>query len=122
MGKLNCKIGDLAIVVNGYRTQNIGQLVEVLGPPTKVPFGLSGTGHVWQVRAVSGRPTLAYFFPADRKVVQHIEGPAPDCRLSPVPGLGLGDEVREVLGVGRSVPARRRKSRVALKVESEVIS
>ena len=78
MGKLNCKIGDLAIVVNAHQTQNIGQIVEVLGPQTKVPFDLNGPGHVWQVRAVSGRATLIYLFPTEGKVVQHAEGPAPD--------------------------------------------
>jgi hypothetical protein len=57
---LNCKVGDLAIVVSAVHAENIGQIVEVLGPQCKKPFDLAGQGHTWQVRTVSGRETLCY--------------------------------------------------------------
>ena len=60
MTALNCKVGDLAIVVNTELSQNLGQIVEVLGLPPPAPIGLTGKGHIWQVRVVSGRATLYY--------------------------------------------------------------
>lgn len=90
---LRCKIGDLAIVVSAKLPQNLGQIVEVLGPQTGVPFRLTGPGHVWQVRAVSGRESLYYRFDKDGRVVQHAEGPVPDCRLRPMSGVDLREEI-----------------------------
>jgi len=52
MPNRNCKIGDLAIVVNAEQAQNVGYIVEVLGPQTNGPFTLTGPGHVWQVRTL----------------------------------------------------------------------
>ena len=121
-GKLNCKIGDLAIVVNTQLAENLGQIVEVLGPQTEVSFDLAGPGHVWQVRAVSGRATLMYLFHADGRVVMHVEGPAPDCRLRPVCGLSLDDGALEDLGAKSRAPRRKLKPLVGLKVGTEVIS
>lgn len=97
MQTFNCKIGDLAIVVSALLPENLGQIVEVLGPQTELPFKLTGPGHVWQVRAVSGRGSLYYRFDKEERVVQHVEGPVPDCRLRPVRGLpdcASGDEAR----------------------------
>ena len=120
-GKLNCKIGDLAIVVNTQLPENLGQIVEVLGPQTEVSFDLAGPGHVWQVRAVSGRATLMCLFHADGRVVMHVEGPAPDCRLRPVCGLSLDDGAQEDLGAKSRAPRRKLKPLVGLKVGTEVI-
>lgn len=91
MQKLNCKVGDLAIVVSAKLPQNLGQIVEVIGPQTGKPFALTEPGHVWQVRGVSGRASLYYMFDKDRRVVQHVEGPVPDCRLRPVSGICPAD-------------------------------
>ena len=102
MQKLNCKIGDLAIVVNAKVTENIGQLVEVKGPHRGRPVRLSAPGHVWQVRTVSGRKTLQYRY-RDGRVVEYATGPVPDCRLRPVSGLTgvdtLAEEASAVNGV-----------------------
>ena len=86
MQKRNCAIGDLAIVVNAEQSENLGQIVEILGLQTGKPFNLSGPGHFWQVRAVSGRSTLTYLFRDNARVVRCAVGPAPDCRLRPVSG------------------------------------
>jgi hypothetical protein len=109
MQKLNCTIGDLAIVTTAEQPENLGQIVEILGTQTDAPFSLSGPGHVWQVRTVSGRRTLAYWFKADGHVVRCAVGPAPDCRLRPVSGLQEGkatESGREALcaeHVGRGI-------------------
>lgn len=107
---LNCKVGDLAIVVNTDLPQNLGQIVEVLGVQTGKPHTLSGGGHIWQVRTVSGRATLTYRFDeAVPRFVQHEEGPAPDRCLRPV--SGLPDDDMAQVGVSKAKPARRRRSK-----------
>ena len=98
--KTNCQIGDLAIVISAEQSQNLGQIVEVVGRNKGKPFGLKGPGIVWQVRTVSGRETLYYLFRDLGKVVLLAEGPAPDCRLKPVTGLPDGDKARTEAGVG----------------------
>lgn len=85
--QLNCKIGDLAIVVATELPQNLGQIVEILGIQTGKPFLLRGSGHCWQVRAVSGRKTLTYRFNDTGEIITRVEGPAPDQCLRPVTGL-----------------------------------
>jgi len=90
MQKLNCRPGDLAIVVNAILPQNLGQIVEVLGPQTSRPVKLDGPGHIWRVRVVTGREALYYRFTKDARVVRYVEGPVPDCRLKPVSGLQDG--------------------------------
>jgi hypothetical protein len=87
MQTLRCKPGDLAIVVSAKLPQNVGQIVEVLGPQTGKPFRITDQGHVWQVRAVSGRASLHYCFEKTGRIVQEVEGPVPDCRLRPVSGV-----------------------------------
>jgi hypothetical protein len=87
MQNLNCKPGDLAIVVNAILPQNLGQIVEVLGPQADRPFKLQGPGHIWRVRVITGRESLFYLFSESARVVRHVEGPVPDCRLRPVSGL-----------------------------------
>src|SRR5450631_3532711 len=108
MQKLNCKIGDLAIVVNAEQARNVaGYIVEVLGPQTSVPFELSGPGHVRQVRSISGRRTLSCRYNSNGRVVQHSAGPVPDCRLRAIPGLAGGGEAQDDTGLLN--PAARRK-------------
>jgi hypothetical protein len=91
MQKLNCKVGDLAIVVSAKLPQNVGQIVEVIGLQTGKPFALTDPGQVWEVRAVSGRDSLYYLLERTGRVVQHVQGPVPDSRLRPVSGIAPAD-------------------------------
>ena len=110
MQKLNCKPGDLAIVVNTTLPENLGQIVEVIGTKTKQGPDIKGPGHVWHVRTVSGRPTLLYRYNgAGGRIDKLAEGPAPDCRLRPVSGLDNGDAVQEDVAVRKTAPRRKRK-------------
>ena len=84
--RLNCAVGDLAIVTSAHLQENVGQIVEVIGVQTGKPFSLDGEGHVWQVRAISGRATLRYKF-ASGKSTRRVRGPVPDHRLRLVSGL-----------------------------------
>jgi hypothetical protein len=120
MQKLNCAVGDLAIVFSAEQTDNLGQIVKVLGPQTGKPFTLQGPGHVWQVKAVSGRKTLTYVFREDGRRVRHIVGPAPDCRLRPISGLGPGDFEQEVNAPELRVAGCKRAARPAVASQAEV--
>jgi len=81
----NCKVGDLAIVVSARLERNTGQIVEILGPHSGKPFALIAPGHVWLVRAVSGRRSLHYCRPSTGKVFsRRTIGPVPDQRLRPL--------------------------------------
>ena len=108
--KLNCKIGDLAIVVSTELPQNVGQIVEVLGLQNDT-FDLSGQGHIWHVRTVSGRSTLHYR--RNRlggRIDQMAEGPAPDRCLRPVSGLARTQLERGSRRAGKSERSSRRVS------------
>lgn len=89
MGALNCKPGDLAIVVNTELPENLGQIVEVVSVQTGYPCTLIGKGHVWYVRTASGRATLTYRHNhvPNPTFAQHADGPAPDRCLRPISGL-----------------------------------
>ena len=89
MTALNCKVGDLAIVISAYITENIGNIVEIVGPPTGRPIKASWECATWHVRTVSGRRTLVYRLGNGSIgiVKRHAEGPVPDFRLWPVSGL-----------------------------------
>jgi len=79
-------VGDLAVVVSATVSQNIGQIVEVLGQQQAGTLRLEGLGHIWHVRTVSGRSSLHYLYQSG-KIVAAAEGPAPDFTLVPVTGL-----------------------------------
>ena len=86
MHKLNCAPGDLAIVIDAKIPDNIGHIVEVLGPFASHQHRLTETGQVWKVKTVSGRRSLHYRF-ADGQRFTCSEGPVPDHVLRPVSGL-----------------------------------
>jgi hypothetical protein len=56
------------------------------------PVNLGGPGHVWQVRTAGRRCTLHYRY-WDGHVVSYADGPVPDCRLRPLPGIDETDEL-----------------------------
>jgi hypothetical protein len=86
MRKLNCKVGDLAIVISAELPANLGQIVEILGDP-RPGTPLPGPGHVWHVRSIGGRRSLTYFFRDTGRTERLAEGPVPDIRLRPLNGL-----------------------------------
>ena len=56
-----CKVGDLAIVISANIPENIGNIVEIVGPPTGRPLKASWECATWHVRTISGRRTLVYW-------------------------------------------------------------
>lgn len=111
MTALNCKVGDLAIVVATELPENLGQIVEVLGVTTGVPYTLPGRGHIWQVRTVSGRATLVYRINDVKRFMRHATGPAPDQCLRPVSGLADVAGVMACATKLRPAPRRKRQSK-----------
>jgi len=104
MQKLNCKIGDLAIVVRADVAANLGQIVEIVGLPGRNSPDLSKYGHAWQVRTLGGRPTLHYRYEREGgRIAKAAKGPVPDRCLRPLPGLA--DEEREVSRCGEELDA-----------------
>ena len=107
MTKLNCRVGDLAIVVSAENVENLGNLIEVVGLKDKQGPNVEGPGHVWHVRTVSGRATLTYRYKTEGgRIEHHAEGPVPDVRLRPVSGLADDDAVREDVAVKKAAPRR----------------
>jgi hypothetical protein len=94
MTALRCKPGDLAIVISATIPENIGNLVEVVGPTTGLPVKAHWQCATWQVRTVSGRKTLVYKLGNKRtsRVERHAEGPVQDFKLRPLPGVEEIDE------------------------------
>jgi hypothetical protein len=82
MENLNCRPGDLAITVVTTNADNLGLMVEVIGPADAARWPLADeTGLLWWVRAV-GRP-MAYVF-RDGHVEERYAGPVPDRCLRPI--------------------------------------
>ncbi len=84
-----CEVGDLAIVISAYLPVNIGNIVEILGPPTGCPIKASWEYATWHVRTVSGRQTLVYRLGNGSigMIKRYAERPASDFRLRPISGL-----------------------------------
>lgn len=82
---MNCKPGDLAIMVRSGIRENIGKIFEVLEPAPRESaiFG----SFSWKVRASS--PTL------DNEGEFTLVGTAYDADLRPITGLPLTDDVTD---------------------------
>ncbi|MBR8228071.1 hypothetical protein KDX05_07065 [Burkholderia vietnamiensis] len=87
---MNCKPGDLAIIVQAFLPENIGKIVEVLAP-----LGDDcGCGFRWLVKTLSPARTISVI---DFKTVFEDSEPAgiPDAWLRPVTGLPITDDVED---------------------------
>ena len=79
---MNCKPGDLAIMINSNVTENIGTIFEVLAADL-VATDFYGV-HCWRVR--STRPSK------NSDGTMSLEGSAADFHLKPISGLPDEDE------------------------------
>lgn len=81
---MNCKPGDLAIVIASDIPENIGLFVDVIeaDDPDKHRFGIAllNVGQVWQCRA-RGQITYRDLF---GRMAVATEGPIPDSALRPI--------------------------------------
>lgn len=83
---MNCKPGDLAILVRDPVAANIGRIVEVVGPPTCLL-----DAPAWHVVS-TGMPMIV--LNVDTRLPYHDnEGDVYDADLVPVSGLPLTDDI-----------------------------
>jgi hypothetical protein len=94
---MNCKPGDLAIIVSSSSSENIGRIVGVLRPAIRgIDFHKDAADVVtWWVRSV--RPLKVTDYVSKEKYGHKYERPYQDRLLRPVSGLPVTDEVTEDL-------------------------
>ena len=86
---MNCKIGDLAIVVNAQYRCNIGNIVRILAPHDGTGnINFFDQGQVWV--AECARPMK---WEGCGRIYRRRRGPVPDNRLQPIRSSGIDDEV-----------------------------
>ncbi|MGG5541935.1 hypothetical protein P4G95_09040 [Burkholderia vietnamiensis] len=91
---MNCKPGDLAIIVASIFPEEIGVIVEVMriGVPG-VDFHPDANAPAWIVK--SDRPLPRYFHETKKFYSWSNEKPIADARLRPVSGLPITDDVED---------------------------
>ena len=88
MAKLNCKPGDLAIVVTAHNPENIGTILRVLKKHHNQNALFDYTGaHICMAEAP--RPMV---YDVGGKIVRMRKGAVPDAILRPIRGLPANDE------------------------------
>lgn len=94
---MNCKPGDLAVIVASQATENIGCIVEVLDASHPCPCGCTSREQYWSVRC-HGRALVAFDLFGRRSEVKFAD--CPDRVLRPIrdPGDDAVDEVLERVG------------------------
>ena len=83
MKKLNCKPGDLAIIIDAYNAVNIGTIVKVIAVhKNQNALDKEADDHLWTVTAPH---PITYAI--DGKLIRKHKGPAPDSSLWPIRGI-----------------------------------
>jgi len=89
MKKLNCKPGDLAIVVDAHNVNNIGTIVKVIRKHSnQSAISKQPDDFIWMVEAP--RPMT---YDHSGKLKFRKKGPAPDSILRPIRGHPLGLDI-----------------------------
>ena len=99
MRKLNCKPGDMAIIVEAFIPVNVGAIVKVIGKHRNQRVVCAASDEfIWLIEAPH---PLTY--EVKGQLVRKRKGGAPDSGLQPIRGLPLGRDiaegVRELYGV-----------------------
>ena len=91
MRKLNCKPGDLAIIVEAFIPVNVGAIVKVIGKHRNQRVLCAASEEfIWLIEAPH---PLTY--DVKGKQVRKKKGGAPDSGLQPIRGLPLGRDISE---------------------------
>ena len=91
MRKLNCKPGDMAIIVEAFNPVNIGAVVKVIGKHRNQRVLCAASEEfIWLIEAPH---PLTY--KVKGKLVRKRKGGAPDSGLQPIRGLPLGRDIAE---------------------------
>lgn len=81
---MNCKPGDMALIVSSVTEENLGVFVDVIGLPDGEIQLAYELGHLWHCKA---RGTITYTTVHGERIVTR-EGPIPDNCLRPIRGMG----------------------------------
>jgi len=114
MRKLNCRAGDLAIIVDAFTPDNIGMIVKVLGKHRN-QSACPADDVIWLVQA--SHPMR---YEKLGKITHKRKGPVPDTWLNPIRGYPLGWD--PAIGVCESLDKKEGKLREFLVDESGTIS
>ena len=83
MKKLNCKPGDLAIIIDAYNATNIGAIVKIIAAhKNQNDLDKDADDHLWTVTA-----PYPMTYAIDGKFIRKRKGPAPDSSLWPIRGI-----------------------------------
>lgn len=83
MKKLNCKHGDLAIIIDAYNAVNIGTIVKIIAAhKNQNALDKDADDHLWTVTA-----PYPMTYAIDGKLIRKLKGPAPDSSLWPIRGI-----------------------------------
>ena len=106
MRKLNCKSGDLAIIIEAYNAVNIGAIVKIIGThKNQLAISKETEDHLWTI--IAPHP-LTYAI--NGKLVTKRRGPAPDSTMRPIRGIAPKADINvENLKQEISTKNRRRK-------------
>lgn len=87
---MNCKPGDLAIVIRSRTPRNVGKIVQVIShfvPADSPVVPLDNAGVIWLCRTAGG--DLTWQSPWGIAYAHHSQGPIPDACLRPLPPEGV---------------------------------
>jgi len=84
MRKLNCKTGDLAIIVRAELPQNLGRIVHIIKPLGVRPSSEFGNVHMWWVESLPGSSYLLHYLYPNGRIEKKRQGSAPDMLLRPI--------------------------------------
>ena len=91
MRKLNCKPGDLAVIVTAYNLENIGTILRVLKTHKNQKAVLADKeDHIWL--AVAPRSMT---YEVGGKLIRRKRGAVPDSVLRPIRGLPFSQEKKK---------------------------
>jgi hypothetical protein len=98
---MNCKPGDLAIVVDAHNPCNIGSILRILKSHNdQNALSIEPGDHIWLVQA-----THPQAYERGQKIIYRMKGPVPDSVLRPIRGLTSEDseELKNGLDINQRI-------------------
>ncbi|MES2631847.1 MAG: hypothetical protein V4669_02685 [Pseudomonadota bacterium] len=92
--KINCRPGDLAVVVTAENVANIGRIVRIIGPHSgRGKLAMMGRGQVWLAACPQ-----AMTWTIGSRIFLRTKGPIPDECLRPIRGNPARDSLEVKAG------------------------
>jgi hypothetical protein len=87
MAKLNCRVGDLAMIVRYELPADLGVIVRILGVSDEMQtwWGSDDEIHIWNVEVISKGNYYCYpHVDEELQKIMNFNGPMPDAYLMPI--------------------------------------